>query len=417
MPRAIASLSAARKNQRSKSSSKRRRSSWDLAIVVASASRKSSREVQGTSSNAAKASRISEVPTATPSLRSSSQKPSSFAACPGGPASALGPYGLGKLHPDSLGNQIDVGAVLDDDRHRLVEGLAVDVLGSHQQQRARPIDRLGDRGRLLQVEVADHPHHLDQLAGQRLGELGSVQADDLHLTLELWVIEPEIEAASLQRLGQLTRVVRGEDHNRHRRRRYLAQLGDRDLEVGQELEEHRLELLVGLVDLVDQQDDRLLGRDRAHQRPLEQELLAEDVVLHLLPARALGLRLDAQELLAVVPLVERLGLVEPLVALQAHEGAIEVLRQRAGELGLADAGRALDEDRLAEFGGQVRDERGRLAGEVADGAQARGDVVDARGGGGHGPRMIGTAAWVPRCSRRSSTTRAPSSVRIRSRSS
>ena len=35
-----------------------------------------------------------------------------------------------------------------------------------------------------------------------------------------------------------------------------AQLGDRDLEVGEDLEQHRLELLVGLVDLVDQQHDR-----------------------------------------------------------------------------------------------------------------------------------------------------------------
>ncbi len=89
--RATASASAARKNQRSKSSSNRRRSSCDLAIVAASASRKSSCEVQGTCSSAANASRISEVPTATPSERSSSQKPSSFAARPGGPVSARGP--------------------------------------------------------------------------------------------------------------------------------------------------------------------------------------------------------------------------------------------------------------------------------------------------------------------------------------
>ena len=98
-PRSIASASAARKNQRSKSSSNRRRSSWDLAIVAASASRKSSCEVQGTSSSAAKASRISEVPTATPSLRSSSQKPSSFAASPGGPASGLGAVGGRQASP------------------------------------------------------------------------------------------------------------------------------------------------------------------------------------------------------------------------------------------------------------------------------------------------------------------------------
>ena len=68
-----------------------RRSSCDLAIVAASDSRKSSATVHGTSSRAAKASRISEVPTATPSRRSSSQKASSFAARPGGPPSSFWP--------------------------------------------------------------------------------------------------------------------------------------------------------------------------------------------------------------------------------------------------------------------------------------------------------------------------------------
>ena len=293
--RATASASAARKNQRSKRSSNSRRSSCDLAIVAASASRKSSCEVHGTCSSAANASRISEVPTATPSERSSSQKPSSFAARPGGPASARGPYGgsrhqevglvapgrlrrrAGHLHPDPLGDEVDVGPVLDDDRHRLGEGLVVDVVGPHQQQGPRPVDRLGDRGRLLEVEPANHPHHLDQAAGERLGEVGGVELDDLHLALELGIVEPEVEAAALQRLGQLARVVRGEDDDRHRRRRDLAQLGDRDLEVGEELEQHRLELLVGLVDLVDQEDDRVGAGDRLHQRPLEQEFLGEDV--------------------------------------------------------------------------------------------------------------------------------------------
>ena len=64
---------------------------------------------------------------------------------------------------------------------------------------------------------------------------------------------------------------------------------------------------------------------------------------------SVGLGLDPQQLLAVVPLVQRLGLVEALVALQPHELAAEVGGERLGELGLADAGRALDEHRLAEL--------------------------------------------------------------------
>ena len=85
----------------------------------------------------------------------------------------------------------------------------------------------------------------------------------------------------------------------------------------------------------------------------------------------LGLGLDAQQLLAVVPLVQRLGLVEALVALQAHELAVEVARDRLGQLGLADAGRPLDEDRLAEAGSRGRRRAPSSRGEVAGARPAR----------------------------------------------
>ncbi len=217
----------------------------------------------------------------------------------------------------------------------------------------------------------------------------------------LGVVEPQVQAAALERLGQLARVVRGQQHDGVRAGLDPAELGDRDLEVRQQLEQHRLELLVGLVDLVDQEHDRLVGRDRGQQRAGEQELLAEDVVLDGVPAGAVGLGLDPQQLLAVVPLVQRLGLVEALVALQAHERAAEVAAQRLGELGLADAGRALDEHGLAEPGGEVAHQRGRVAGQVAGGPQAGGDVVDRCGKGAH---RAWESRWTVRsrsCPRRS----------------
>src|SRR3954469_7246429 len=377
-PWRTASISGARKKNISKTKAKIRRSSGDLARVADNPSRKSRWSVQPTSESAAKPSSNSEVPMATPSSRSSSAKRRTCASNPG-----LGAGKLPELHADALGDHVEVAAVLDDHRHGLLEHRAVEVLGAEEEQRPRPVDRLGDRRRLLEVELPDHADDLDQPAGHRLGQLWRVQADDLQLVLDLRVVEPEVEAAPLQGLGQLAGVVRGQQDDGHRLRLDPPELGNRDLEVGQELEQHRLELLVGLVDLVDQQHDGLLSGDRAHERALEQELLAEDVVLDLLPAGPLGLGLDAQQLLAVVPLVERLGLVEPLVALQAHEAAIQVLGQRARELRLADAGRPLDEDGLAELGGQERDERSRLAGQVADGAQAVGDLADGPGCDAH----------------------------------
>ena len=104
--------------------------------------------------------------------------------------------------------------MLDDDAQRLLEHVLVDVLGAQQEQRARPVDRLGDRGRLLQVQAAHHLHDLDQLARHLLVQLGRVQAHDLQLALHVGVVEPQVEAAALERLGQLARVVRGQQHQR-----------------------------------------------------------------------------------------------------------------------------------------------------------------------------------------------------------
>ena len=82
-----ASASAARKKKRSNTSSNTRRSSGDFASVAAIASLKSSCSLHGTWSSASNASRISEVPTDTPSSRRSSANASSCPAKPPGPRS------------------------------------------------------------------------------------------------------------------------------------------------------------------------------------------------------------------------------------------------------------------------------------------------------------------------------------------
>ena len=163
---------------------------------------------------------------------------------------------------------------------------------------------------------------------------------------------------------------------------HRAQLGDGHLVVGEDLEQQGLGLHLDAVHLVDQQHDRLVGPDGLEQRPGEQERLGEDVLLDVLPLFAAGrladpLGLDAQQLLLVVPLVEGLGLVEALVALQADQAGAGHLGHRLGQLGLAGAGRALDQDRLAQPLGQVDHAGDALVGQVADLSQAFPD-----GGGG-----------------------------------
>ncbi len=78
----------------------------------------------------------------------------------------------------------------------------------------------------------------------------------------------------------------------------------------------------------------------------------------------------------MVPLVQRPGLVDPLVALQAHQSRPGDLGHGLGEFGLADSGGALHQQRLAEAVGEEdgRGDRGR--GQIAGLGQTCADVVD-----------------------------------------
>ena len=76
------------------------------------------------------------------------------------------------------------------------------------------------------------------------------------------------------------------------------------------------------------------------------------------------LELDVQELLLVVPLVERGGDVEPFVTLEPDQIRPEHPRHHLGDFGLADARRTFDEQRLAQAHREVNGRRDRCVGDV-----------------------------------------------------
>ena len=145
----------------------------------------------------------------------------------------------------------------------------------------------------------------------------------------------EMQAAPFQGVGDLPGVVAGQEDDRGIPVRLdRADLGNGHLEIGQDLEQQRFELVVRLVHLVEQEHATVLFTQRLQQRARLQELLGEEDVAELVqtghrlrePLRALqnfieGLlqHLCIEQLLAVLPLVDGLGLVETLVALQADE--------------------------------------------------------------------------------------------------
>ena len=160
---------------------------------------------------------------------------------------------------------------------------------------------------------------LDELARDRLVELGRVQADDLELALDVRVVEPEVEAAALERLGQLARVVRGEQHERLRARLDAPSSGieiwKSDSTSSSIASNSWSVLSISSISSTTGSSEAIAfssGRVSRNSSPKMSSWTSSQ------PASG-RLGLDPQQLLAVVPLVQRLGLVEALVALQADQ--------------------------------------------------------------------------------------------------
>ena len=158
------------------------------------------------------------------------------------------------------------------------------------------------------------------------------------------------------------------------------------LEIRQELQQERLERLVGAVELVDQQhrgQARNVGFQRLQQRALDQEALREDALLDPLAVGFAG-RLgdaDVDHLKAVVPLIDRRGDVEPLIALQADQPPPQRLGQNLADLGLADPGLAFEEQRPLKPESEEQRRRQRPVGDVAPGGEQLHDGIDVIGQG------------------------------------
>ena len=115
------------------------------------------------------------------------------------------------------------------------------------------------------------------------------------------------------------------------------------------------------------------------ERPAQQEVRAEQVLLFHGGSPAFR-QPDGQHLPGVVPLVGRLCDVQSLVALEPDQGRAEDGRRHLGELGLPDAGFALEEEGALEAEGQ-EERRGQPAvGDIAPPREFPGEFGDRREG-------------------------------------
>ena len=202
---------------------------------------------------------------------------------------------------------------------------------------------------------------------------------------------------------QLAGAVGGEHDDRRGRGRDRAELGDAHLVGREHLEQERLELVVGPVDLVDQQHRRACcsaaSTGRASRKRSSYRLFSASSTVAP-PAGGLE-GAQVQDLAREVPVVERLGGVDALVALQPDQRQVERLGDRLGQRGLAGAGLALEQQRPLHPQRQERDRRQRV---VARGSRSSPSRA-ARSAADVDPVVAGVlaqgyaAAWVAQAGR------------------
>jgi hypothetical protein len=247
-----------------------------------------------------------------------------------------------------------------------------------------PVQRFRDSRRLEEIHRPQALREGDDLARQRFACLRTLAADDRELAQRIGVADPVIETPALDRIVDLARAVRRDDHDGRRGRADRPELRNRDLELRQNFEKVCLERLVGAVEFVNEEDgcDAVLRRQGLEQRPLEQEARREDVVGERFPIGVSG-RLreaDLDHLPWIVPLVGGGRDVEPFVALEPDELPVECLRQHLGGSVLRTR-LAFEEHRAAHLERQERAGREAAVGDVIVAVQQGQNVVDRVGNG------------------------------------
>src|SRR6195952_61797 len=129
---------------------------------------------------ASMASRFSVSETGMPASRSSWTKPAIRSSTMPPSHAAAG---------ELFGRLLDVGLVLQQDVERLGGDGGVDGLDAEEHEGAGPVDGLGDRRRLLQIEGADRAHDPGDLIGEVLGHALDLGEHDLLLALEVGVVD------------------------------------------------------------------------------------------------------------------------------------------------------------------------------------------------------------------------------------
>ena len=112
----------------------------------------------------------------------------------------------------------DVVAVLEQHAERVADVVGREADRVQRDQRVGPVDRLGDAGRLEEVERAHPLHEGDDLRVRALGRARARGCGTISSSRSsVRVVDPVVQAAALQRVVDLARAVAGDDDDRRRR--------------------------------------------------------------------------------------------------------------------------------------------------------------------------------------------------------
>ena len=105
------------------------------------------------------------------------------------------------LTPPEIPQNFDLrtGQCLDD--------AGVQVEDAERLQRRGPIERFRDPRRLIEREPADFVYEAHHLLAQFPADLRHTRMDDLQLLFHVWVFDPVIQAAALERITEFARAV------------------------------------------------------------------------------------------------------------------------------------------------------------------------------------------------------------------
>src|SRR5680860_796380 len=353
-------------------------------MSVSRASQYSDRRSGGGDDASARVNAASAVSvTGTPALRSRCPRAATKAAL-STPPSTNGFASAELVGVQRLDHEVAVIGSLGESTEARDDVSADQLGGTEHCEGCDPVDRLGKTRGLVDVECADVPDERGGGLDQGCVRGRDAPTEDLHDAFGRRELQPVVEAAPSERIVQVTASVRREDDDRRLLRGERAQLGDGHRRLTEELQEQSFELVVGTVDLVDQQHRRFrtVVPNTTQDRALLKELLTEQVGL----AQLLVLRLsqpDREQLTLVVPVVEGLVRRQPLVALQPDQGQPQRFRENLGRLRLSDSGLTLEQQREAELHRQVDRGRRTFVREVVVVGEATSYVFSARQSGAH----------------------------------